>query len=125
MVGIQTLLYLYLYGISHNKSIIKLFKVHTGNGIITLRDRSMYNIIAFLRANDGVIEEDDYSHMYNQLYEYCVRYSVEHDISYPGTIHNRHITEEWKTIIRVWILKNYPNIIKELKALYPDIKFFL
>lgn len=121
----QTLLYLYLYGISHHPSVIKLFEIYDGTERITLKERSMYHILMFLKATDGVIEEDDYSHMYNQLYKYCLKYSVEYGIDYPIVHPYKHMIEEWEIIIKVWILNNYPNIIKELQTKYPDINFFL
>lgn len=111
----QTLLYLFLYGLTECQ-FIKLFQIHSpkDGGFTVLKRRSIWTILYFMGKKGGFNEVNEYTRMMNDLYK-----AAEEDglLSYFQYSHRG-----W---LNVYILTKYPSIIKELHKAYPKIRVFL
>lgn len=107
----QTLLYFFLYGLTEGR-FTSLFQIHSpkDGGWVVLKKKIIQNLLPFMDKKGGFKETNEYTTAMNRLYKYAKA---------NGLIQTRGA---W---LSVYILENYPNIIKELHKAYPKIRVFL
>lgn len=120
----QTLLYFWVYGLNTSKKICSLFKIYNGHEYINLTWRKLAKTVFRIHQTEGWVHLNEYTTCMDLLY----RDALENNIILPY-IEDKEIfflgmKTTWDSWVKLWIYKNFPNIIKELKIVYPDINIF-
>ena len=121
---IQTLLYMYMYGLNTSKAICSLFSIKTPSGVIELPWRRLSKLMYRIDQTKGWEHRDEYTTMMDSMYRDALTDNMVLDYEDKHTF-NRGTKTLWDSWVKTWIFKNYPNIIKELHKKYKDIKIFI
>lgn len=121
---IQTLLYMYMYGLNTSKAICSLFYIMVPQGIIQLPWRRLSKLMYRIDQTNGWEHLDEYTTMMDTMYRDALKDNMVLDYKEKQTF-NHGTKTSWDSWVKVWIHKNYPSIMNELGQKYKDIKIFI
>ena len=120
---LQTLLYLYMYGINTSRKICALFSIEINSVVVELPWRRLSKIVYRIHQTEGWVHQDEYTTMMDTLYRDALKDNMVLPYDDKFTF-NRGTKTIWDSWIKTWIFTNYPNIMKELSNKYKKIKIF-
>ncbi len=121
---IQTKLFFWMY-VFGNKKICKLFKIITPTeGIIELPWRRLSKTIYRIDQTKGWVAYNEYTSQMQKMYLDALEVDLVLPYEEDKWTFNRGTKVTWDSWSKVWVLKTYPNIIKDLHKTYPDINLF-